>query len=208
MNSVVGAQGLNIGVQDSFNLAWKLAAVITGSAAPALLDTYAAERRPAAKRIVAGTTRATRMTLLRRPPAVLARRHLAPLVLRRPRMRSAIEHALSQLDISYRGPGSAARDSVVAGDRAPDAPLRFSPARRRQPRPSPGSSTSSNTTNSHCCWSATTRSIRQVRSIEQAIVRLPDGPVVCGAARPKYEPQDVPPPTRQRSWSTRRHGAP
>ncbi len=126
VHSVVGAQGLNIGVQDAFNLAWKLAAVISGSAAPALLETYAAERHPAARRIVNGTRRATRMTLLRRRPVVFARRHVAPLVLGRRRVSSTIEHALSQLDISYRTPGQAAvaGESVVTGDRAPDAPLR------------------------------------------------------------------------------------
>lgn len=126
VHSVVGAQGLNIGVQDSFNLAWKLAAVIAGHADRQILETYAAERRPAARRIVTGTRRATRMTLLRRPPAVLARRHIAPLVLSRRRMRTTIQRALSQLDISYRQRGEAAVSgkSLVTGDRAPDAPLR------------------------------------------------------------------------------------
>jgi len=124
VHSVVGAQGLNIGVQDAFNLAWKLAAVISGTSAPNLLETYADERHPAARRIVNGTRRATRMTLLRRRPAVFARRHVAPLVLRRRRVRSTIEHALSQLDISYRSPGAVADTALVTGDRAPDVPLR------------------------------------------------------------------------------------
>jgi 2-polyprenyl-6-methoxyphenol hydroxylase-like FAD-dependent oxidoreductase len=124
VNSVVGAQGLNIGVQDSFNLAWKLAAVVTGTANEKLLDTYSAERRPAASRTVKGTRRATRMTLLRQPPTVFARRRIAPFVLRRRRVRNVVEHALSQLDISYRTPGAVADGSVVAGDRAPDSPLR------------------------------------------------------------------------------------
>jgi len=132
VHSVVGAQGLNIGVQDAFNLAWKLAAVISGQAKPELLDTYAAERRPAASRTVRGTRRATRMTLLRRPPTVFARRHVAPLVLGRRRARSAIERALSQLDISYRAPGAVATGTMVTGDRAPDAPVRrFGVARAR-----------------------------------------------------------------------------
>lgn len=124
VHSVVGAQGLNIGVQDAFNVAWKLAAVSAGRATPALLDTYAAERRPAASRTVRGTRRATRMTLLRRPPTVLARRYIAPLVLGRDRVRQTIERALSQLDISYRAPGAVADGALVTGDRAPDGPLR------------------------------------------------------------------------------------
>jgi len=44
-----GGLGLNTGVQDAHNLAWKLAAVIKGSAGPALLDTYEMERRPLAQ---------------------------------------------------------------------------------------------------------------------------------------------------------------
>ncbi|MEU6406949.1 FAD-dependent monooxygenase [Streptomyces sp. NPDC046985] len=47
-----GALGLNTGVQDSHNLAWKLSHVLAGDAAPALLDSYEAERRPVAERVV------------------------------------------------------------------------------------------------------------------------------------------------------------
>lgn len=47
-----GALGLNTGIQDAHNLAWKLAHVIGGVAGPALLDSYEAERRPVAERVV------------------------------------------------------------------------------------------------------------------------------------------------------------
>ncbi|MCQ4084302.1 FAD-dependent monooxygenase [Streptomyces sp. RB6PN25] len=47
-----GALGLNTGVQDAHNLAWKLAYVIDGLAGPCLLDSYEAERRPVAQRVV------------------------------------------------------------------------------------------------------------------------------------------------------------
>lgn len=47
-----GALGLNTGIQDSHNLTWKLAAVLRGAAGPALLDSYEAERRPVAERVV------------------------------------------------------------------------------------------------------------------------------------------------------------
>ncbi len=43
-----GGYGANTGIEDAFNLAWKLAAVISGASAPGLLDTYDAERRPVA----------------------------------------------------------------------------------------------------------------------------------------------------------------
>ncbi len=47
-----GGQGLNLGVQDAVNLGWKLAQVVTGVAPADLLDTYHAERHPAAARVL------------------------------------------------------------------------------------------------------------------------------------------------------------
>ncbi|MFD5782231.1 FAD-dependent oxidoreductase [Streptomyces sp. NPDC126933] len=47
--SPTGAFGSNTGIQDAHNLAWKLAAVLAGSAGPGLLETYDAERRPVAR---------------------------------------------------------------------------------------------------------------------------------------------------------------
>ncbi|ASU80403.1 hypothetical protein CDG81_21425 [Actinopolyspora erythraea] len=51
----LGGQGLNLGLQDALNLGWKLALVISGSAPDSLLDTYHAERHPAARRVVDNT---------------------------------------------------------------------------------------------------------------------------------------------------------
>ncbi|MCO5984850.1 rifampin monooxygenase [Actinoallomurus spadix] len=51
----VGGQGLNLGVQDAFNLGWKLAAQIRGWAPEGLLDTYQAERRPVAEEVLDNT---------------------------------------------------------------------------------------------------------------------------------------------------------
>ncbi|MGY4742628.1 rifampin monooxygenase [Streptomyces sp. ATMOS53] len=50
-----GGQGLNLGVQDAFNLGWKLAAQIRGWAPDTLLDTYQAERRPVAEDVLDNT---------------------------------------------------------------------------------------------------------------------------------------------------------
>src|SRR5579884_148030 len=50
--SPLGGTGLNTGVQDAANLAWKLALVCSGAAPPALLDSYEAERRPVARAAV------------------------------------------------------------------------------------------------------------------------------------------------------------
>jgi 2-polyprenyl-6-methoxyphenol hydroxylase-like FAD-dependent oxidoreductase len=48
----VGGQGLNLGLQDAFNLGWKLASVISGGVPDRLLDTYTDERRPYAERVI------------------------------------------------------------------------------------------------------------------------------------------------------------
>ncbi|MEV7522461.1 FAD-dependent monooxygenase [Streptomyces sp. NPDC091371] len=66
-HSPAGGQGLNTGVQDGFNLGWKLAAVIHG-ADPALLDSYEAERRPAALRALRNSDRQTKLWMLRDGP--------------------------------------------------------------------------------------------------------------------------------------------
>ena len=52
--------GSNTSIQDSYNLAWKLAAVLRGQASPALLDTYSAERAPVAEQIVLRANRSSR----------------------------------------------------------------------------------------------------------------------------------------------------
>jgi NADPH-dependent dioxygenase len=52
VHSTTGGQGMNCCMQDAFNLGWKLALVLNGSAAPELLDSYEAERRPIAEQVI------------------------------------------------------------------------------------------------------------------------------------------------------------
>ncbi|KAE8140144.1 FAD binding domain-containing protein [Aspergillus pseudotamarii] len=56
-HSPKGGQGMNISMQDSYNLVWKIAAVITGSVDPAILETYQSERRPEAEQLMEFDTR-------------------------------------------------------------------------------------------------------------------------------------------------------
>lgn len=55
VNSPAGGQGMNVAMQDAFNLGWKLAMVINGEAKPELLDSYEAERSPIASQMLEGT---------------------------------------------------------------------------------------------------------------------------------------------------------
>ena len=55
-----GAQGMNTGIQDAHNLAWKVALAVRGIAAPGLTDTYDAERRPVGEAVVGMTVRNAR----------------------------------------------------------------------------------------------------------------------------------------------------
>ncbi|MGW5350540.1 FAD-dependent monooxygenase [Streptomyces sp. NPDC004031] len=74
-----GGQGLNIGVQDAFNLGWKLAAQLAGRAPEDLLDTYEAERHPVGAAVL-DNTRAQIMLLGTEPGAVALRALLSRLM--------------------------------------------------------------------------------------------------------------------------------
>ncbi|MFJ8059442.1 rifampin monooxygenase [Streptomyces sp. NPDC096142] len=69
-----GGQGLNLGVQDAFNLGWKLAAAVNGWAPEGLLDSYHAERHPVGARVIANTR--AQITLLGTDPGATALREL------------------------------------------------------------------------------------------------------------------------------------
>ncbi|MGW3964900.1 rifampin monooxygenase [Amycolatopsis sp. NPDC005003] len=58
----IGGQGLNLGIQDAFNLGWKLAAQLRGWAPEPLLDTYQAERRPVAEAVLDNTRAQTELS--------------------------------------------------------------------------------------------------------------------------------------------------
>ena len=125
VHSVVGAQGMNTGIQDAFNLGWKLAAVAHNRAPCELLDTYQTERAPVVSRLVKGTRTFTRLVLLGNPLATAARRGIAPRVMSRPHPQRTLARALSELDITYRSRrGIGRRSPLAAGDRAPNVQVR------------------------------------------------------------------------------------
>ncbi|WP_051574372.1 FAD-dependent monooxygenase [Mycobacterium sp. URHB0044] len=65
IHSPAGGQGMNTGMQDAFNLAWKLAAVIDGVGGEALLDSYHDERHPVAEKVIDFSTTLTKAGTLR-----------------------------------------------------------------------------------------------------------------------------------------------
>jgi hypothetical protein len=134
IHSPVGGQGMNTGIQDAYNLAWKLALVVRGQAWPELLESYEAERMPVAQALLRGTDRAfeaivsdSRAVRLGRKIAVHAIPHALRLL---PADARKLFATVSQIGISYAGTGPAVAGPTTggagaprprAGDRAPHA---------------------------------------------------------------------------------------
>ena len=125
IHSPAGGQGMNTGVGDAVNLAWKLAAVLRGKADAAILDSYEPERIVFARTLVATTDRAFTGIVGGLPGGHLIRTllvpHLVPFALGFSRVRKAAFRILSQTRINYResllSEGSAGE--VAAGERLP-----------------------------------------------------------------------------------------
>lgn len=105
IHSPVGAQGMNLGIQDAFNLAWKLAYVIRGFAQPGLLDSYEHERRPIGLATVQTTDRATknmmRVMTLRSPIAQYLRNQAVSFLFNSGLFQNFIFGALSGTRVHY-----------------------------------------------------------------------------------------------------------
>ncbi|MFE0579714.1 FAD-dependent monooxygenase [Streptomyces sp. NPDC058874] len=131
IHSPFGGQGMNTGLGDAENLAWKLALVATGRSDDALLDTYEAERRPVAREVLSSTTAMTGVVLGRSTWARALRDHVFVPLLDRPTVQRRLWEKSSQLTLSYRrGPlGTLHRlprplpgPAPHPGDRVPDGP--------------------------------------------------------------------------------------
>ncbi|HEY2745007.1 MAG TPA: FAD-dependent monooxygenase [Polyangia bacterium] len=121
IHSPAGGQGMNTGIQDAINLAWKLALVAEGRAPESLLDSYDEERRPVGQRLLQFTDRLFSVATSANPVLIWARNRLlpvfAPLMMRTAARRKIAFRFVSQIAINYRG------SSLVGecGERAPDA---------------------------------------------------------------------------------------
>jgi 2-polyprenyl-6-methoxyphenol hydroxylase-like FAD-dependent oxidoreductase len=136
IHSPMGAQGMNTGLQDAYNLAWKLAMVVKGNADAALLDSYEPERMPVARRLLRTTDRAFMLVVKETWLAALFRTQIiarmAAFAMRRSSVRHLFFRTISQIGIRYpdsplsRTLGGLPEGAPRAGDRFPWLTVRLS----------------------------------------------------------------------------------
>ena len=127
IHSPVGAQGMNTGLQDAYNLAWKLAGVVNGQIKPVLLDSYARERMPVAKTLLKTTDRIFTVIMSDRWYTRLFKAYLLPGLLKYAWSKKSFREEgfkrVSQIGISYRDSNINLHISqsakIKAGDRLP-----------------------------------------------------------------------------------------
>lgn len=121
VHSPMGAMGMNTGIQDAANLAWKLVAQERGWAPSWLLDTYEDERHPVGRQTLRVTDFMQRMAVA--PGLVRAiRPHLVPRLVRVRRVSTAMRRLVSGLSVRYDRP-ERVDDSASVGRRVDDLPL-------------------------------------------------------------------------------------
>ncbi len=135
----IGGQGMNTGIQDAINLAWKLAYVLQGKAPATILDSYDTERHPVAESLLRGTDQAYTRLLKAGDLGKHAIRLLGPYVFASETVRASIRDVIEEIHINYRsGPlteDHGGSDGPQAGDRALDADVVLAdkrPARLRE----------------------------------------------------------------------------
>jgi len=141
IHSPLGAQGMNTGMQDAMNLAWKLALVVQGRAPARLLESYQIERAAVGTRLLQDDEQLTHQAFLHHPLATATRDCVAPCLTQLPQMQQVITSTAAELRISYQhGPLVAeyrgeqvksAPSRVKVGDRAPNGSI--SPGKQTAP---------------------------------------------------------------------------
>ena len=143
VHSPAGGQGMNTGIQDAYNLGWKLDAVLRGRAGTPLLDTYEEERLPVARAVLTSSDLGHSAFFSPHPVMTFLRDRVLVPALRLPVVLDRLLDGVAELDVGYRdsslareratvglpGDGEAAgpldhvrfRSGPHAGDRAPDA---------------------------------------------------------------------------------------
>ncbi|WP_320775459.1 FAD-dependent monooxygenase [Streptomyces sp. CRN 30] len=116
-----GGVGMNVGVQDAGNLAWKLAAVLNGWAPAALLDTYHAERHPVGADLTATSRAQVALMTAFSAEGLGLRGLLAGLIAELPELNDRLAAQVSSVSVAY--PPDGADAHPLTGTRAPDLPL-------------------------------------------------------------------------------------
>ncbi|BAV75632.1 oxygenase [Pseudomonas chlororaphis subsp. aurantiaca] len=130
VHSPIGGQGLNTGLQDAYNLSWKIAHVLNYDASPALLDSYQAERRPVAQTVLKNTNQQMRMLNMENPLLRFLRDAVVPRLATTRRFQERIVKQATGFQIDYQASplstpaASAANTGPAAGQRMPDGPVR------------------------------------------------------------------------------------
>lgn len=125
VHSPAGGQGMNTGMQDAFNLAWKLAMVWHEQASPALLDSYSPERSAIGDQVLQNAGTMTKVSLLRNPILQEIRGLAAGALSRIPALRQRLVDQLSEINLHYRDSPlteapQGASHHPAGGERAPD----------------------------------------------------------------------------------------
>ncbi len=130
IHSPAGGQGMNTGMQDAFNLAWKLALVIGGGAKASLLDSYSPERTAVGDRVLRNAGRLTEAATLRNPLLQGIRNTLAKFAAGFPVVQHRMANQLAEMDIGYPdSPLTLQHGSVAMGPKAGERwPHRLPPA--------------------------------------------------------------------------------
>jgi len=138
IHSPVGGQGMNTGLQDAYNLAWKLALVVSGRAGAALVHSYEDERLPVANHLLKRTDRLFSLVVSDSRLAGFVRTRVMPtimgLALRTAVVQRIVFRTISQTGIRYRasplseGLAGLPEDGPRAGDRFPWLRLKFAPS--------------------------------------------------------------------------------
>ncbi len=125
----IGGQGMNVGLQDAFNLGWKLAAVVRGLAPASLLDSYTAERRAVGQQLHHDTLAQAALVTAREPDTMALREEMDQL-LRIPEVNRRMAAQITGFGVSYPSPPLDAPlgwtvAPEVTGRRLPDMALQL-----------------------------------------------------------------------------------
>lgn len=101
IHSPAGGQGMNTGMQDAFNLAWKIALIAQGANSQTLLNSYATERRQIGQQVVARAAKMTHWVTLKNPWLIRLRNALLPRLVRISALQNAMTKTLAELNIYY-----------------------------------------------------------------------------------------------------------